>query len=549
MARRKADPFKKAKREGWLRRIKTAADRKAVEDGCYYDRDAGKRAVKFIEEFLRHSKGRWAGEPFILQKWQREDIILPLFGWLRPDGTRRFRKAYIEIPKKNGKTTLAAALSILMLCGAGEPGAEVYNAAKSREQASMCFDEAAEMVKKSTVLGKRLQIIDSRKHITYETTSSKYAALSADAGVAEGKNIHFCSFDELHIQKTREMWDTLVDGGISRTQPLHMAITTAGVWDPDGIGWEQHTYAKSILDGHDDWSYFAYISAADPDDDWTDPAVWAKANPSLGVTVFEEGLAEEAAQCKSAPGMLNTFLRRRLNIWTQQTDRWLDMVKWDECPSDARLEHFESALNYGGLDLAAVSDLTAFALQNQGEDGEINATTWFWLPEAQAMQSSPSPNRELYRRWADEGHLVLTEGEVVDYDYVRKKINEIHEEYGIDELGVDPWNAKQLLTQLGEGDGLPCVEVRMGAKTLSDPMKNMLKRIITGTWRHDGNPVLGWNYDNLSAKEDVNENIQPMKMANASKIDGAVAHIIAFSRLQVNVDDTSIYSERGVLVV
>jgi phage terminase large subunit-like protein len=290
-----------ARDEGWDEWIRSEGDERAVLAGCWFDREAGERVCDFFERFLVHTKGEWAGKPFALFDWQKKDLVMPLFGWRRRNGERRFRKAYVEVPKKNGKSGLCSGIALYLLMADGEPGAEVYSAAADRDQAAIVYGESEKMVLKSPSLQKHLRVVASRKTIIYQRTLSYFRCLSADVPTKEGLNIHGLIFDELHAQRNRELFDTLQYGGAARRQPLLVSITTAG-FDRNSICWEQHDYADKILRGVvDDPSFFPLIYAAGEEDDWTDPVVWRKANPSFGLTIREDAFAEEAREAQEKP--------------------------------------------------------------------------------------------------------------------------------------------------------------------------------------------------------------------------------------------------------
>ncbi|HOX23422.1 MAG TPA: terminase large subunit, partial [Elusimicrobiales bacterium] len=293
-----------------------------------FDAKAARKAERFFELYLTHVKGEWAGMPFKLERWQRE-IVRTLFGWKRPDGTRRYRTCYIEIPRKNGKSSLCAGLALYLLMADREPSAEVYSAAADREQASIIFDIAKSMVSVSNELNLRLKVF--RKAIAYNKAMSSYKVLSADAYTKHGLNAHGIIFDELHAQPNRELWDVLATSTGARTQPLTVAITTAG-FDRSSICWELHEYARRIKEGViEDDSFLPVIYAADEGDDWRDPKTWRKANPNIGVSISEDYLKRECAKAENIPAYENTFRRLHLNQWTQQESRWLPMSAWEAC--------------------------------------------------------------------------------------------------------------------------------------------------------------------------------------------------------------------------
>jgi phage terminase large subunit-like protein len=378
-----------------------------VSEGLWFDERAAQGAVRFFERLLVHVKGEWAGRSFKLQGWQREEIIRPLFGWKRQDGTRRYRTAYIEIPRKNGKSSLAAGIALYLFFADDEYGAEVYSAAADRDQAGIVFGLASDMVATSPELAKRCQVY--KRAIVNPGTMSTYRVLSADAPTKHGLNAHGVVIDELHAQPNRELVDVLVTSTGARRQPMVVAITTAG-FDRESVCWEYHEYARQVLSGIiEDESFFAYIRAAEEDDDWTDPAVWQKANPGLGVTVKLDYLETEARRAEQVPAYQNTFRRLHLNQWTQQESRWMDMTAWDACgePIDAKL--LEGQVCYGGLDLASSSDLASLGLIFPAESGEEERFAWlpFFLdPEGQpggAITAGPGAVRDVGAAGADHG--------------------------------------------------------------------------------------------------------------------------------------------------
>ena len=524
--------------------VKSDADQRAMGRGCYFDHAAAAHVCDFFEKFLVHSKGRWAGQPFKLMDWQRHDVLMPLFGWKRADGTRRYRMAYIEVPKKNGKSTLGAGIGLYMLVADGEDGAEVYCAAADRDQASIVFREAANMVEASAHLNRRLQVLRSVKTINKDG-ASWYKALSADVPTKEGLNIHFLNFDELHAQRTREMWETLRYGGASRQQPMTITITTAG-YDRHSICYEQHDYACKVRDGIiEDDSFFPYIRAASEDDDWTDPETWRKANPSMGVTIDEE---EMAASCKEAQEIAtkeNAFKRYRLNIWTEQDVRWLPMDKWDAC--GGVVDGLDGRQCFAGLDLASTTDIAAFVLLFPDDPGYL-VLPFFWTPRDTAHQRERK-DRVPYVTWGREGLIKLTEGNVIDYDVLRQDINELGKRYEIREIAIDRWNSTQLQTQL-MGDGFEVVQFGQGYASMTAPTKELERLVLEAKLAHGGNPVLRWMASNVTVETDAAGNLKPSKKKSIEKIDGIVATIMALGRAMVSEGDgKSVYDQRGILTV
>ena len=325
--------------------------------GLRFDLAAARHAIDFFG-FLRHSKGEWAGEPFTLAPWQAF-LVGSLFGWKRDDGLRRFRTAYCAVPRKNGKSTTSAGIGLYLLVADGEQGAEVYSAATTRDQARIVFDEAKRMVATSPALRRRVELLINNLHVA--ASASRFMPLSSDSSTMDGLNVHGAIIDELHAHKTRGVVDVLDTATGARRQPLLFEITTAG-YDRHSICFEHHDYSIKVLDGvlQDD-SWFAYIAAADEDDDWTDAKVWRKANPNFGISVKEDDLARKAEKAIALPGAQNAFRRLHLNQWTEQAERWIDMAAWDACDAPVDLERLRGRPCFGGLDLSTTTDVTALA--------------------------------------------------------------------------------------------------------------------------------------------------------------------------------------------
>lgn len=509
----------------------------------YFDEQAAQVAVRFFERLLKHTKGEWAGQSFKLMEWQREKIIRPLLGWKRADGTRKHRKAYIEIPRKNGKSTLCAGLALYGLFADGEPGAEVYSAAADREQASIVFDEAKRMVEGSHELARRSQIF--KRSIVIGNSS--YKVLSADAYNKHGFNAHFIIFDELHAQPNRDLWDVLNTSTGARRQPMMAMITTAG-YDRNSICWEQHEYARQVLAGIiEDEEFFAFIAAADETDDWTDPATWNKANPALGQTIKLDYLEAECRHALNSPAYQNTFRRLHLNQWTQQETRWLAIEKWDQCGQPIDTNLLKNQVCYGGLDLASTSDLAAFVLDFPSEHGEEEQHVWlpmFWIPGDSIVERSRK-DRVPYDAWARDGLVRTTPGNVIDYDQIIADIIELGEMYNIREIAFDRWGAFQISRQL-EGAGFTMVGFGQGYQSMAAPTKDLLRLVLDCKLRHGGHPVLRWNADNLVVSQDPAGNVKPEKAKSREKIDGVVAGIMALDRATRANNVPSVYEGRGL---
>lgn len=515
-----------------------------------YDKSAADYAVAFIEN-LCHTKGTWAGKPFELIDWQ-EQIIRDLFGTLKPNGYRQFNTAYIEIPKKQGKSELAAAVALLLTCGDGEERAEVYGCAADRQQAAIVFDVAADMVRMCPALSKRVKILASQKRLIYTPTNSFYQVLSAEAYSKHGFNIHGVVFDELHTQPNRKLFDVMTKGsGDARMQPLYFLITTAGT-DTHSICYETHQKAKDIIEGRKiDPTFYPVIYGADESDDWTDPKVWKKANPSLDITV---GIDKVKAACESAkqnPGEENAFRQLRLNQWVKQAVRWMPMEKWDKCAFAVDEDELEGRVCYGGLDLSSTTDITAFVLvfPPLDEDDKYIILPYFWIPEDN-LTLRVNRDHVPYDVWEQQGFLQTTDGNVVHYGFIEQFIERLGERFNIREIAFDRWGAVQMVQNL-EGMGFTVVPFGQGFKDMSPPTKELMKLVLEQKIAHGGHPVLRWNMDNIYIRTDPAGNIKADKEKSTEKIDGAVATIMALDRAIRCGNDggASVYDERGLLIL
>lgn len=516
----------------------------------HYDKEAADFAVTFIEN-LCHTKGTWAGRPFQLLDWQ-EQIIRDLFGILKPNGYRQFNTAYVEIPKKNGKSELAAAIALLLCCGDGEERAEVYGCAADRQQASIVFEVAADMVRMCPALSKRVKILASQKRIIYNPTNSFYQVLSAEAYSKHGFNIHGVVFDELHTQPNRKLFDVMTKGsGDARMQPLYFLITTAGT-DTHSICYETHQKALDILEGRKiDPTFYPVIYGAADNEDWTDPKVWKKANPSLGETI---GMDKVIAACESArqnPGEENAFRQLRLNQWVKQAVRWMPMEKWDACASPINEDDLEGRVCYGGLDLSSTTDITAFVLifPPTNEDDRYILLPYFWVPE-DTLDLRVRRDHVPYDVWERQGFLMTTEGNVVHYGFIEKYIERLGEKFNIREIAFDRWGAIQMVQNL-EGMGFTVVPFGQGFKDMSPPTKELMKLVLEKKVAHGGHPILRWMMDNIYIRTDPAGNIKADKEKSTEKIDGAIAAIMGLDRAIRcgNVSTASVYDDRGILFI
>lgn len=505
----------------------------------------------FIEQ-LSHTIGQWEGVPFKLLDWQ-EQIIRDVFGIVdKKTGYRQFRQAYIEIAKKQGKTELDAAVALKLLCADDEPAAEIYGCAADRQQAAICFNVAAKMVKLHPLLRKKIKILESQKRMVYMPNGSFYQVLSADAYSKHGFNVHGLLFDELHAMPNRKLFDVMTKGsGDARRQPLFFFTTTAGD-DTHSICFEQHQKAVDILDGRKtDPSFYPVLFAASENDDWTKEETWRKANPSLGVTITLDSVRAWCEQAQQNPAEENVFRQLRLCQWVKQAVRWMPMAKWDLCDGEVRPEDFEGRVCYGGLDLSSSTDITAFVLvfPPETEDGIYYIMPFFWIPE-ENLPLRVKRDHVPYDLWQRQGYLETTEGNVIHYGFIERFIERLGEHYNIREIAFDRWGATQMVQDL-EGMGFTVVPFGQGFRDMSPPTKELMKLTLERRIAHGGHPVLRWMMDNVCVRTDPAGNIKADKEKSTEKIDGAVAAIMALDRAIRNGCDTSasVYDDRGVLFV
>ena len=532
-----------------MRKLKKYKPTKFKAKTSTYNKELADYAVAFIES-LCHTKGTWAGHPFELIDWQ-EQIIRDLFGTIKPNGYRQFNTAYIEIPKKQGKSELAAAVALLLCCGDGEERAEVYGCAADRQQASIVFEVAADMVRMCPALNKRVKILASQKRLIFYLTNSFYQVLSADAYSKHGFNVSGVIFDELHTQPDRKLFDVMTKGsGDARTQLLFFLITTAGT-DTHSICYETHQKAKDLLEGRKvDSTFYPVIYGADEQDDWKDPNVWMKANPSLGITV---GIDKVKAACESAqqdPGEENVFRQLRLDQWVKQSVRWMPMDKWDACAFPIDAKSLEGRVCYGGLDLSSTTDITAFVLvfPPEYENDKYQILPFFWVPE-ETLDLRVRRDHVPYDIWHRQGYLETTEGNVIHYGYIEKFIEELGKKYNIREIAFDRWGAVEMVQNL-EGMGFTVVPFGQGFKDMSPPTKELMKIVLEKRIAHGGHPVLRWMMDNIFIRTDPAGNIKADKEKSTEKIDGAIAMIMGLDRaLRGGMGGESIYDERGILMI
>lgn len=528
----------------------------ATAGPCHFDADAAQDAMDFFPECLKHVKGAKGGEPFVLEPWQQA-IVANLYGWKRPDGTRRYRECFIFVPRKNGKTPLVSGIVLYSLFCDPEPGAEIYSAAADRDQASLVFAHAKGMVLQEVELSSRCKIYEVARAIVREDTQSSYKVISAEANTKHGYNSNLVVIDELHAQPNRELVDVLTTSTGARRQPLILYTTTSDFERPS-ICNEKWDYATKVRDGvlQDD-AFLPVIYEAPklwdghPADYlslryYADEAIWQHANPNLGVSLSWEYMRAECRRAQETPAYLNTFLRLHLNVRTQQDVAHYDITQWDACAAPIDPEDLRGRPCWGGLDLASTSDLCALALIFPEDDNTILA--YFWLPEATALIRERR-SRVPYPAWVNQGYITTTPGNVADYDVVYEDILSLMALYDLQDLAYDRWGATHLMTRL-QGAGLTCTGFGQGFASMSAPMKELDRLLASGELRHGGNPVARWCLSNVMSEGDAAGNVKPSKKKSSEKIDFCTAVLMALGRAMVRDQaGPSVYERRGVLMV
>ena len=501
------------------------------------------RVCKFIQ-LLPHVKGRqWAGQQIKLEPWQIF-LLTTVFGWVDAQGHRRFKVAYVEVPRKNAKSTLSSGIGLYMLVADGEPGAEVYSAATTRDQARIVFSDAQRMVDQCAGLRNRFGVKKFAHAISIDGNGSTFKALSRDqGGNLDGLNVHCAIIDELHAHKTRDVYDVIETATGARQQPLLWLITTSG-FNRAGICYEQRAYSLKLLDQViSDEEYFSIVYTIDEGDDWTRPETWQKANPNWGISVNPEDIARKARKAMEMAAAQNNFLTKHLNCWVNADTAWMDMLAWERC-ADTRLsiDDFEGCRCWVGLDLASKTDIAALLILFE-RGGEYAVFGRYYLPEDAAEDGRNSQ----YGGWAIEGRLTTTPGNVTDYAYIEDELRELASRFDIAEVAYDPWQAQYLANRLQQ-DGMPIVEYRQTVQNMSEPMKELEALVLKRELKHDGCPVLSWMISNVVAHLDAKENIYPRKEFPENKIDGVVALIMALGRaIAEQQPQPSVYEQRGIL--
>lgn len=511
--------------------------------GAWFDHAAADAACAFIESRLRHTEAEWAGQAFRLSAWQRDCIVRPVFGWKRQDGTRLIRTVYLEVPRKNGKTELAAALAIVALLGDGEFGGQVYSAAVDMDQAKIVFNKAGTMVGMDEELKQSIEVF--KTSLFCSELMASFKPLSSSPSTKHGFHPSALIADELHEWPDGDLYQVVHNGMAGRRQPLEILITTAGLRGY-GFAWERHQYALAVQAGEIvNPSFLPVIFAADPDDDWTDEATWRKANPNLGVSPKLDFIRQQCEDAQFTPRLENDFKRFHLNIWTEQAQRWLPMQRWKDCSADPgnpdrwrELEdHLAGRECWGGLDLGSTQDTTSLCWAfPPNAEGERWHYLWrFWLPgeglpdTEKRLRDRAKKEAADYPAWHRSKAILLTNGNVTDYSEIEKEIQRDAERFKIQDLAIDRWNATQVAVNL-QNDGLTVAFFGQGFASMSAPAKEFERQVAAALIEHGNHPVAKWQAGNAAILKDPAGNIKPAKDKSTGHIDGVVAAIMAVGR-------------------
>ena len=515
----------------------------ALDEGRYFDKKAALRAIHFIEK-LKHTKGEWAGQRFRLEPWQ-QFVLWNIFGWKNADGTRRFRYAYIEIARKNGKTALFAGIGLYMLFADGESRPEVYSAATVKDQAKICFSDAVEIVKATDL---KNYLTPYRNSIVYELKGGTMKPLSSDYGTHDGLNPSCGIIDEFHAHKDSGMFDVIKSAFGARRQPLMFIITTAG-FNKSGACYAYRENVIKVLRGvNEDDSLFGIIYTLDDKSEWDDPKMWIKANPNLGVSLSADYLADQVKDAKKRPEAVRNVMTKNVDLWVDAERTWILDDAWQKCIGTTAPADLKGCACWGGLDLSNVSDITAYVLLFH-ENDRFQLLPHFWIPEEKMLEKIRKENIN-YDKWVAEGYVTVTPGNVIDYDFVKADILRIVADYDLRTSAYDRWNSSQTIIDL-QNEGMECNPFGQGYGSMSAPTKEFEKLVLTGKIEHFGNPVLRWMLASTLVKTDPAGNIKPDKEKSTQKIDGIVAAIMALGErmtAQAN-DERNPYENRGLLTL
>jgi phage terminase large subunit-like protein len=514
----------------------------------YNDIDAGNRAVRFFETQVRLVEGNAAGQAFRLQPWQAK-IVRDVFGWKRSNGTRRYRTVYVEVPRKNGKSTLAAGLALYLLLCDDEQRPQVYSAAGDRGQARIVFDAARAMCRANERIMGEVRLLHNR--ITSPKAGGWYEALSAEAYTKHGLSASGIIFDELHVQPNRELWDVLTTSVGARLQPLTIAITTAG-HDRSSICWEMHQRAKAaIANPENDPHFYGVIFGAEQSQDWKNEDVWRQANPNYGVSLTPDYMREKCNEAIANPSAENAFRNLHLNQWTEQSIRWLPLDAWDKCQHEANISEFSGERCWAALDLASTRDINALTLLFKRDD-KFYLFNRYWMPQ-EPRDIRGKQDRTQAKNWAEQGLIKATDGDVADYGVIVNDLCDLAQSFDVQILGYDPWGPARSVAQMLASSGFPAEKLREFRQTVGAfavPSKEFERRIANQTIHHDGDPVLRWMVGNVAAERDRNDNIRPSKSRSADKIDGVVTGIMALGLAMLDEGEQhSVYETQGSLTL
>jgi phage terminase large subunit-like protein len=517
-------PRKRDRRGGWN------SNQPTRHDGPLGPPAPARDPIAFINS-LTHTKGAFGGQTFNLRPWQTR-ILRKLFK-KRKDGLRQYRTCLLMLPRKNGKSELAAAIALYGLLADGETGAEVYSAAADKDQAGLVFGVAAQMIRNDPQLDNECYIVDSQKRIVHKQSGSSYKAISAEAYSKHGFNASVVVYDELHAAPDRRLYDVLSTSMGARTQPLMLVISTAG-FDRHSILWELYAHARKVEEHPAlDPTFLPILYEAPIDAEWTDEKVWKKANPALGDFRSLEEMRILAARAKEIPAQENTFRRLYLNQWTEQAARWIQMPAWDACRVAIDRATLQGRRCYVGMDLSSTIDLTALVAVFPDDDGSFDVLAQCFVP-ADHIRDRSRRDKVPYDQWARDGSITAIPGPTVDYEVVRTALLAWCAEFDVQLVAFDPWNATDLVSRLGKQDGIQCVQMRQTYAALSAPTKSLERSILARQLRHNGHPVLRWCVSNVAVESDPAGNLKPSKVASTERIDAVVALIMAVDLLDRN---------------
>lgn len=521
----------------WVRlAAKRHLDDLKCNDFAYYFEAWHANDVCDFAEKMPHVEGSWDTPTIVLDPAQ-VFILCVVFGWRRKsDGLRRFSRAYIEVARKNAKSTLTAVVALYCLTCEQEVGPQVLIGATTGEQANKVFSPAKRMAEKTSALREAFGVEPWARSISCSDNGGFIQPINAKSSTQDGWNPHVGILDELHAHKDRGLFDVIRSAFGARKNPLMWMITTAG-YNIEGVCYEQRTLVSKILDGIVEADhYFGIIFTLDEGDDPLDERIWVKSNPLLGVSVQPDEMRGYAKEAIASPDSMGEFKTKRLNIWTSAKGAWLNIEQWKACGGAVNLDELIEVPCWAGLDLAATSDITAFVLVWLA-GGRLKVWPKFYLPD-DAVRPRTERGNVPYQRWADDGLLTVTPGNVTDYDYVEQDVKAALTQFNIQHIGYDPWNATQVVNNLMK-ESAPMVEMRQGAKTFHPPMNELERLLKSGAIDHGGNPVLTWMASNIVARKDINNNMAPDKKHSHEKIDGIVALLMALGLAVMHVEESA----------